>query len=677
MKVYVITVILIVLMTYVGLLTADDIISHYPRTIVAEFFPSVNNQDNNRAYQGINYLTDRYNKKVFLPIRYYHSTVKEKFSSASVDNFIDGKDNFSYASLFVNNKSRISNTKLPIESGKPYDYLVQKQYYEPTPIKMDFKLFDLENGETEVELTLLSKNKTFDNALIRFVLVEDNVTADVTNLARDIVEFNFSLTNLNSPLILDAKFTLNEDYSTNDLKVVSYVIYNDEIIQATSSYDNYPHHLRAVFTHPRIDVGPSSGLFEAEYFYLYNFGATSDLTVEVLIDDAPEGWLLTYCDDHGSCYFGPKDFTLNDGEATSFHSNIVPESSGMIDYHFLVQSESMEDYIIPARFITHDVNILVVDGDGWENYEYYIEEPLQKNGYSFGTWCTTMSDIRQDVDVNTVIWISGEREPALSKKEISFLKRHLDKGNDLLLSGQNISHDLVESDIYNDIDFMGNYLNTYLVAVNNDDYKLTGVYEDPISSNITISLNNGDSADNQDVLSYISVKDEHKGVEIFHYDNNKSGAVRSLERNLVYLAFGIEGIDNYQDRQQILLNILNWFQVTDITIEILPEIDNKLQLYSGYPNPYFSNATSDYRSAGFKISYQVSENRINETSLKIYNIKGQVIKDFEELPLYEEEYGYVIWNGKDISGNNVSNGIYLYLLSDGVTNISRKLSIIR
>ena len=76
----------------------------------------------------------------------------------------------------------------------------------------------------------------------------------------------------------------------------------------------------------------------------------------------------------------------------------------------------------------------------------------------------------------------------------------------------------------------------------------------------------------------------------------------------------------------------------------------KIYLHQNYPNPFNPITT---------ISYQLSE--ISKVSLKIYNIKGQLVNTLinEIKPAGEHS---VVWNGIDQSNQSVPSGIYLYRL---------------
>ncbi|HCX72833.1 MAG TPA: hypothetical protein DHM37_03860 [Candidatus Cloacimonas sp.] len=92
----------------------------------------------------------------------------------------------------------------------------------------------------------------------------------------------------------------------------------------------------------------------------------------------------------------------------------------------------------------------------------------------------------------------------------------------------------------------------------------------------------------------------------------------------------------------------------------------KLRLYKNYPNPF--NPTT-------KIKFAVP-NQFNEANLKIYNLKGQLVKNIH-LNTALLQQGYVSWHGKDNSGNSVASGVYFYSLQAGNMQITKKMIMLK
>ena len=87
-------------------------------------------------------------------------------------------------------------------------------------------------------------------------------------------------------------------------------------------------------------------------------------------------------------------------------------------------------------------------------------------------------------------------------------------------------------------------------------------------------------------------------------------------------------------------------------------------LFQNYPNPFNTITLIPFRVNGPV-----------PTTLKIYNIKGQVVRTLVDE--YLESGGYeVMWDGKNDSGKGVSSGVYFYKLKVGDLAQSRKLVLI-
>ena len=89
-------------------------------------------------------------------------------------------------------------------------------------------------------------------------------------------------------------------------------------------------------------------------------------------------------------------------------------------------------------------------------------------------------------------------------------------------------------------------------------------------------------------------------------------------------------------------------------------------LSQNYPNPFNPKTT---------INYSLKEN--SKVLLKIYNIKGQLVKTLvnELLPAGEHS---IIWNGRDSNGNQVGSGIYFYKLKvNGKSEAVRKCLLLK
>lgn len=103
---------------------------------------------------------------------------------------------------------------------------------------------------------------------------------------------------------------------------------------------------------------------------------------------------------------------------------------------------------------------------------------------------------------------------------------------------------------------------------------------------------------------------------------------------------------------------------TGIFNENLPVADFKLW---NYPNPFNPSTT---------ISFETT-NLHEFTQIVIYNLRGQKIRFFSNLPITQSPNQQIIWNGTDDSGKPVTSGIYFYKLKSGNLEINRKCLLLK
>ena len=123
-----------------------------------------------------------------------------------------------------------------------------------------------------------------------------------------------------------------------------------------------------------------------------------------------------------------------------------------------------------------------------------------------------------------------------------------------------------------------------------------------------------------------------------------------------YLAIGTHGRSMYKIDLNTIIGINSNEQLT--------ASDYKLE--QNFPNPFNPETT---------IKYSVS--RKSFVQIKVYDISGRLIISLVAKALSAGSYS-AVWNGKDITGNNVSSGIYFYNMTiDGSKSISRKMLLIK
>jgi len=108
---------------------------------------------------------------------------------------------------------------------------------------------------------------------------------------------------------------------------------------------------------------------------------------------------------------------------------------------------------------------------------------------------------------------------------------------------------------------------------------------------------------------------------------------------------------------------------SDVEEEFTVVDPTSYELFQNYPNPFNPET---------RIKYTVGSRQTHSlpTTLKIYNILGQLVKTLLDKPQEPGNYE-IIWDGKDDKGNEVASGIYFYQLKAGEFSQTEKMILIR
>lgn len=230
---------------------------------------------------------------------------------------------------------------------------VTNEYFLASPVKMNITSFDVASGAVVVNIERIDAEADLANLTLDFVLIQNNISTVVTNVARDIESQSLDITQDNTEL--SSTFTINGTYNQDELAVVINLRdSNSKIIQSISSYDAEMDYIRAAVPYERVYEGTESGLNELPYFYVFTIGANATITANMTGLDTPDGWILTYCDEF-SCFFGETDFEVN-GQR-KFHPNVVSNSAGEVHFEFsFINEEAGLNVTVPFLFHTPGVD---------------------------------------------------------------------------------------------------------------------------------------------------------------------------------------------------------------------------------------------------------------------------------------------------------------------------------
>lgn len=130
-------------------------------------------------------------------------------------------------------------------------------------------------------------------------------------------------------------------------------------------------------------------------------------------------------------------------------------------------------------------------------------------------------------------------------------------------------------------------------------------------------------------------------------------------------------MDTHRGNRDIYAKVVDWIW-TKVGEDENATIPNSFELSQNYPNPFNLATTIHFQVGG---SQSMVHSPIH-TTLKIYNILGQLVKalvdEEKSAGIYE-----VIWDGKDVSGKEVSSGIYFYQLKTSDYTHTRKMVLLK
>ncbi|MCD6176581.1 MAG: T9SS type A sorting domain-containing protein [Candidatus Cloacimonetes bacterium] len=137
----------------------------------------------------------------------------------------------------------------------------------------------------------------------------------------------------------------------------------------------------------------------------------------------------------------------------------------------------------------------------------------------------------------------------------------------------------------------------------------------------------------------------------------------SVEENFTYY-YWIESVSNSGETE--------FFGPISLTIPLggsnsgTPNTSDIYGLYQNYPNP-FNPSTS--------ISFALKED--SDVELIIYNVKGEKVKTILNEHVLADEIISSIWDGTDVSGKQVSSGVYFYKLITETKEYSKKMLMVK
>ncbi|HOZ30434.1 MAG TPA: Omp28-related outer membrane protein [Bacteroidales bacterium] len=533
---------------------------------------------------------------------------------------------------------------------------VEAYYVQDLPFGVNSNFFQIAVTESNVIAYQAGASSSYNHKHILRHLITDQWGDEITEIeAGTIVNRTYS-------------YTLPEEWVAENCEIVAFMTESHQeiitgvtvpLIDGQSNGVITPDYSR-LFTDVPVAVGEESVNSEFVCTLINGFDSEQDFVL-TLTNDAPEDWTVSFVYNEIT-YSETADITLISNQIANVVINVVPgQTSGVAKCVLTLQSIDFPEYEekVSEVFVVSGVNNLIVNGSGTNSgvssyeFEHYYKDALINAG------CETVGAIpgyafEQAVDfgalenVNNLFLNIGGTTPVLTLGQVNAIRDFIDEGGNLFVAGQDFGRDIMGTGSSSGSMTHKTFFQNYMSAL---------YLNDGDASNNSIMSVNTDS-----VFGYIpgsalidaydgtfdpdAVKKYTYSTEIFHYPSGKAGGLRAYKgtARIVYLAFGLEQVQNEDTRNDIMDRTFRWFEGwegTNCEMIYRSQIDI-------YPNP-----ASDY----LKISGL--ENNSNYT---ITDITGKIVKSG------------TICLSEDVIISDLKSGLYFIEISYSNKNILSKFT---
>ncbi len=512
-----------------------------------------------------------------------------------------------------------------------------------------------------------------DSVVLRAAVMEDSIHYDAPNglhlfhnvFRRFLPDHAGTLFTMSQgeTLYFDFAFEIDPEWDANYISTL--VFCQDDadrsIIQAVSTKPRPPAWGRYWAAERGRVVLPGHG---AEFPGTFtNLGTGVDTFDLDMISDMPADWSAGYTVS-GASQVGNAVVLESDSSCTIEVNLVSGYEPGTGQCTVTLTSRRDPSFARSLRFFAvSGVCALLVDDDGGLGLETYYAGALDSLEVLWGHWDRSIAkpSISDLSKTEFVIWFTGSYFPTLDTYDQDLIGTYLDTGGDLFITGQDIGYALnyVNGEEYSPeaVDFYQTYLHASWITSSSLLWQVSGRSGDPITDGLTLSIEGGDGADNQDYPDVIDSIGPANVIFDYVGDPLKHGGIRydSGTSKIVYLSFGFEAISTQADRELLLSRIVTWFGKTS-GVEPPPVA----AVVSLYPNPAVThlNIAFSGRSAG--------------STIEIYDVRGRLVKH-----LGSTQGETSTWDLMDQADRKVAPGVYFISVSTADNAIRKKVILTR
>jgi len=327
---------------------------------------------------------------------------------------------------------------------------------------------------------------------------------------------------------------------------------------------------------------------------------------------------------------------------------------------------------------SNDKKCLIVDGFNRNTLSGSWEGPGHTFSIKYGKALTAVSKAFETVsntklldssvalnNYDMVFWISGDESTAdetFSHQEQVLVKKYLETGGKLFVSGSEIGWDLSYKGDAIDKDFYKNYLKSVFVS-------------DDAGSNRAQGISNCALSDCEFYFGQTYEEDypdeilpTNGSIQCMQYANGKGAGnqyagvfgASSIDAKLIYLSFPLETIADDSAFNKVIKKAVQFFQsISSITSEEINSAQS-FSLEQNFPNPFNPET---------KIKFTVAQEQM--VIIKVYDFLGNEIETL--LNEFRQPGTYTV----SFSPKNISTGVYFYHSNLGGNRQTRKMIFIK
>ena len=631
------------------------------------------------AYAALQLLREEYTEDEFIPL-YYHVGGADPFRTSETEARasyygVGGVPHVEFDGV----DSAVGVLEDEVATANWYRPKINARLAVPSPVVIrSTGLIDTTGGWVTAVFKAVD-TVGFTNLRAQFILYEDGLSYggkvyDWT--VRDMLPTEFvTLSAPGDSVEITRNFTVDPTWDFENMRLVVF-------LENTSPQEI----VQAAYMPPAHDLAFTSDDYadEIDYFgealytaYLENTGTRTDtVTVNIMHDELPPGvgswdWFAMYCDTDGICYFGAQDFVLEPGEIDTFTVHVTDylgNVQGRAVTSLTAQSHGDPNVSVRETYGTFvDLpSVLLVDDDGGDAHETYLETALADTGYPTMVWDAEERGRPGSTLLQSfwaVCWTTGGGDVTyLTPTDEQRMADYLDAGGNLFLASMDFLSTRGDTTA-----FVSDYLHVASWTPDVGGFSVAGVYGDPISHEMSLGLVGG-PLPNTGIDSFTT--DGSADVMFTALSTPRGVRVEENGHKVAFISFPFENVkvsDPYPNNQKTLARrIIEWFMLPAHVDEGSDQEVGKLALRQNYPNP-FNPSTA--------IAFTVPSDA-ERVELSVYDVSGRLVATLISGSLPAGAH-VVTWDGTDAAGRSVSSGVYFARLCAGSKAAELKMTLLK